>query len=107
MTERGVGGVGRTGCSGRWCLCLFAAAGVPAGVVSSLLLLSDGHACCIVLLPRLQDLDEMEQEVDQMAPQGPPEDCDCGMDAGEELIEGRRGMLAVSSQALLTAVRQA
>lgn len=42
----------------------------------------------------------MEQEVDQMAPEGV--DCDCGMDVGEELIEGRRGMLAVSSQALLT-----
>lgn len=71
---------------------------------------SDVHTCCLVvvlLLPCFQDLDEMEQEVDQMAPQGPPEDCDCGMDAGEELIEGRRGMLAVSSQALLTAVRQA
>lgn len=49
----------------------------------------------------LQDLEEMEQEVDQMAPEGVT-DCDCGMDVGEELIEGRRGMLAVSSQALLT-----
>jgi len=62
-------------------------------------------ACCVlpcgVLLP--QDLDELEQEVDQIAPDGPTDcDCDCGMDAGDELIEARRGMLAVSSQALLT-----
>lgn len=89
---------------------MFAAAGVPAGVVSSLFF-SDSHAFClavVLLLLCCQDLDEMEQEVDQMALQGPPEDCDCGMDAGEELIEGRRGgMLAVSSQALLSAVRQA
>lgn len=37
-----------------------------------------------------------------MAPEGVADDCDCGMDTGEELIEARRGMLAVSSQALLT-----
>lgn len=55
----------------------------------------------LVLIVPLQDLDELEQEVDQMAPESVT-DCDCGMDAGEELIEGRRGMLAVSSQALLT-----
>jgi hypothetical protein len=48
-----------------------------------------------------QDLEQLEQEVDQMAPEGMA-DYDCGMDAGEELIEGRRGMLAVSSQALLS-----
>jgi hypothetical protein len=50
----------------------------------------------------VQDLDELEQEVDQMAPEGETDDCDCGMDTGEELIEAHRGMLAVSSQALLT-----
>lgn len=44
----------------------------------------------------------MEQEVDQMAAEATADDCDCGMDVGEELIEpGRGGMLTVSSQALL------
>lgn len=44
----------------------------------------------------------MEQEVDQMTAEGAAGDCDCGMDVGEELIEGGRGMLPVSSQALLS-----
>lgn len=78
----------------------------PCGVVT----LTDLLRCivgCSELLDALgPNLEEMEQEVDQMrcteGQEEGPDDPDCGMDDGSELIEGRRGMQTISSQALLS-----
>lgn len=78
-------------------LLLSVAPAVAYGVLSVVPCLCSAVCCCLLL----QDLDELEQEVDSLLPDGGM-DCDCGLDTGEELIEARKGMLAVSSQALLS-----